>query len=103
MFIINYCQAQGPTQGPTQGQGQDIVMSKSDSNSSSKLGPELNTKIGFHHYHSPLIPSLNECLGRRVLSSIMMEPKMNKDDFMMTSGCLLKVVFIIMNEPKCKM
>ena len=64
---MHCCQAQGPTQGPTQGQGQDMVMSKSDSNSSSKLGPELNTKIGFHHYHSPLIPSLNECLERRVL------------------------------------
>ena len=59
MFIINYCQAQGPTQGPTQGQGkgQDMVWSwsgqvrsDSNSNSNSNVGPELYTKIGFHHH-----------------------------------------------------
>ena len=36
------------------------VRSNSDSNSNSKVGPELHTKIGFHHSsatHSPLTPS----------------------------------------------
>ena len=64
-----YCQTQGPTQGPTQGQGQGQVRSNSgqvklrsgqtqvrsnsDSNSNSKVGPELYTKIGFHHSPPP--------------------------------------------------
>ena len=61
-----FCQAQGPTQGQGQGHGkvkvmvrswsghgQDMVRSgqvraNSDSNSNSKVGPELYTKIGFH-------------------------------------------------------
>ena len=56
-----YCQPQGPTLGPTQGRvkvkvrtwsGHGQVRSNSNSNSNSKVGPELNTKIGFHH-HSP--------------------------------------------------
>ena len=59
------CQDQGPTLGPTQGQGQGHgkvmvrtwsgqVRANSDSNSNSKVGPELYTKIGFHpptHHH----------------------------------------------------
>ena len=64
-FIIlfhhnNNCQAQGPTLGPTQGRvkvkvkvrtwsGHGQVRSNSNSNSNSKVGPELYTKIGFHH------------------------------------------------------
>ena len=59
MFGFN-CQGQvptlGPTLGPTQGQGHGQVMvrsgqvrSNSNSNSNSKVGPELYTKIGFHH------------------------------------------------------
>ena len=78
-FSIFYFQAQGPTpfQVPLKvkvkvrtwsGQvrpGQ--VRSNSDSDSNSKVGPELYTKIGFHH-PPPLTPSLNECLERRVLS-----------------------------------
>ena len=65
--------------GQGQGQGQDMVRSwsghgqvRSNSNSNSKVGPELYTKIGFHHniadctyqhsrLHTPP-PSLNECL-----------------------------------------
>ena len=52
--------------GQGQGQGQDMVRSwsghgqvrsNSNSNSNSKVGPELNTKIGFHHppptHHHP--------------------------------------------------
>ena len=62
-FVLNHkaqnCQAQGPTPGPTQGQGQGqchgqdgLVRSNSDSNS--RVGPELYTKIGFHPpTHSP--------------------------------------------------
>ena len=44
-----YCQAQGPTPGPTQSEGQGQVRSDSNANSNSKVGPELYTKIGFHH------------------------------------------------------
>ena len=62
-----FCQAQGPTPGHTQGQGQGLgqaqgqdmvwswsgqVRSDTNSNSNSNVGPELYTKIGFHH-HSP--------------------------------------------------
>ena len=81
-FIIlfhlnNNCQAQGPTLGPTQGRvkvkvkvrtwsGHGQVRSNSNSNSNSKVGPELYTKIGFHHSpaltHHHTTPSLNECL-----------------------------------------
>ena len=68
-FIIlfhhnNNCQAQGPTLGPTQGRvkvkvkvrtwsGHGQVRSNSNSNSNSKVGPELYTKIGFHHPPPP--------------------------------------------------
>ena len=89
----DYCQAQGPTLGPTQGQvkvkvrtwsGRGQVRSISKSNSSSKVGPELYTKIGFHPPPPTTTPSLNECLERRVHSKscyiIMMDHKMIKDD-----------------------
>ena len=36
------------------------VRSDSNFNSNSNVGPELYTKIGFHHHSPP--PSLNECL-----------------------------------------
>ena len=46
--------------------GHGHVRSNSNSNSNSNVGPELYTKIGFHHspthHPPPTTPSLNECL-----------------------------------------
>ena len=41
--------------------GHGQVRSNSNSNSNSKVGPELYSKIGFHHHSPTTPPSLNEC------------------------------------------
>ena len=80
----NNCQAQGPTPGPTQGQGQDMVWSwsgqvrsdsNSNSNSNSNVGPELYTKIGFHHH----LPTITHTISKLVFSE-QSDPKMTQDD-----------------------
>jgi len=68
--VLAYCQAQGPTLGPTQGRvkvkvkvrtwsGHGQVRSNSNSNSNSKVGPELYTKIGFHHSPPTTTPTIS--------------------------------------------
>ena len=73
-----------------------------------KVGPELYTKMVFTTttHHSPLPPSLNECLVKRVLSKSCLyhhdEPQNDPGWSRMTSGWLLKA-FGQSHIVKCKM
>ena len=87
-----FYQSQGHTLGPTQGRdkvkvkvrtwsGHDQVRSKSNYNS--KVGPELNTKIGFQ-YHPLTTHTISKWVFReesaKVVYIIMMDQEFIKDD-----------------------